>query len=241
MGSNPWSEPLAGGRRVEPGFTLIEMLVVISIVTVLVALMVPSLSAARRTARDTQCKARMRQIFQVGEIYRGDWKYYYPVSVLLDTYPNYTPPADMWYYFQIESYLNVATRSLQQKSTPQANMLMCPASQYSPAMTAFADARAHVYAESRYGNYWISARFGFNPSSVTYPMRRDAKEPDRTVLYGEVKGTSYNRFGHNTTAPTVNVYNHALETTHMVTVDGRIKPTSATTALELTADGMAIQ
>jgi prepilin-type N-terminal cleavage/methylation domain-containing protein len=229
------------------GFTLIELLVVITIVSVLIALLLPSLSSARQTAKDLQCKARMKQIYLVGEAYRGDWKNYYMVSVLLTGQTRFNPPENMWFFFQIEPYLNVAPASLLIRSHPKNNMLMCPASEYSPAMP-LADARNHIYAESRYGNYWPSARFGFNPSSVSYPMRREppilplgADQRLKTVLYGEVKGTTYNRFGHNTTAPTVNVYNHALETTNMVTVDGQIKATNATTALELNADEMVIQ
>lgn len=47
------------GRR---GFTLIELLVVMAIIAVLIALLLPAVQAARETARNTQCKANLRQI-----------------------------------------------------------------------------------------------------------------------------------------------------------------------------------
>ena len=43
------------------GFTLIEMLVVITIVGVMIALLLPSLGAARETAKSMQCMSNQRQ------------------------------------------------------------------------------------------------------------------------------------------------------------------------------------
>lgn len=49
------------------GFTLIELMVVISIISLLIAILLPALSAARNTARTTLCASQLRQI-QIGLI-----------------------------------------------------------------------------------------------------------------------------------------------------------------------------
>ena len=46
---------------IRKGFTLIEMLVVITIIAILAAVLLLALSAAREAARATQCKANLRR------------------------------------------------------------------------------------------------------------------------------------------------------------------------------------
>ena len=57
-------------RRTTGGFTLIELLVVIAIIALLVGILLPSLSAARRASKATVCLANLRRLSVSFALYR---------------------------------------------------------------------------------------------------------------------------------------------------------------------------
>jgi prepilin-type N-terminal cleavage/methylation domain-containing protein/prepilin-type processing-associated H-X9-DG protein len=62
----------------KPGFTLVELLVVIGIIAVLVGLLLPALNRAREQARRTQCLSNLRQIATAFFMYTNENKGWFP-------------------------------------------------------------------------------------------------------------------------------------------------------------------
>src|SRR5687767_11568388 len=71
------------GRKCIPrtGFTLVEMLAVIAIVAVLIAVLLPVLSSARRRANQVRCLASLKEIGNGFKLYAHDFEGAWPVTV----------------------------------------------------------------------------------------------------------------------------------------------------------------
>ena len=68
------------GRKLSTGFTLIELLVAIAIIALLISILLPSLGAARRTARALICSNNQRQIGVAFNTYASTSKEWLPGS-----------------------------------------------------------------------------------------------------------------------------------------------------------------
>jgi prepilin-type processing-associated H-X9-DG protein len=105
-------------RRPCAAFTLVELLTVIGIIAVLVALLLPALSTARRAAQVTQCASNLRQINTALINYANEWKGAFP--------PNSAPIEAYWFnQSAIGRYLPSPIKMPDQ--TVAGGVLLCPA------------------------------------------------------------------------------------------------------------------
>ncbi len=74
------STPQFPRSRRSAGFTLIELLVVVAIIALLISILLPSLSRARRQASRAVCQSNLRQIFLATEAYARDYGDRYPLA-----------------------------------------------------------------------------------------------------------------------------------------------------------------
>lgn len=84
---NPNFSSASPARCVRRAFTLIELLVVLAIVGVLAALLMPSLSRARRQAKNTHCLSNLRQLGVGARTYAEDHESVLPKAELLPSQP----------------------------------------------------------------------------------------------------------------------------------------------------------
>jgi prepilin-type N-terminal cleavage/methylation domain-containing protein len=68
-------------RFTAKGFSLVELMVVITIIAILIAVLLPVLSKAREQAAKVKCMAHLRQINVAIVMYRTDYRDYLPLGL----------------------------------------------------------------------------------------------------------------------------------------------------------------
>lgn len=116
-------------QRNRRGFTLLELLVVLGIIALLLAIMLPALSKARRAGRNLKCVANMRQVSERFIIFaddfavesRGNAVHYNPSTFYLETFQESIYHVDDFWDFP---------DALPRQIDPADQPLMCPEGPY---------------------------------------------------------------------------------------------------------------
>jgi prepilin-type processing-associated H-X9-DG protein/prepilin-type N-terminal cleavage/methylation domain-containing protein len=96
------------------GFTLVELMVAIGIIAVLISILIPTVSAARESARTLKCQSNLRQLGMAFHMYASEQRQYLPYPDT--TFPNASDDERFLWFNALDRYLGSSAKGQEARS-----------------------------------------------------------------------------------------------------------------------------
>jgi len=169
-------------EKMKKAFTIIELLVVISVISLLMAIALPCLGTARKLSRSIVCLSNLRQMTISANIYTNDNKGRFPLAGIID-HDNFSVQKQ-WDYFKV---FNAGSISKCEPGFLWQGGTMLKIQQC-PAFKGNANSAGDPYTGYNYNVSYIGGLLAkFNGTTLGSDSCRviDITRPDECVIFGD--------------------------------------------------------
>lgn len=164
----PGRKGAAGRTAHKMAFTLIELVVVISVIGILAALLLPALGRAKEQAKLSTCISNLKQVNLAVRLYADDYADGFPTLSVPNPYPN---GVGAYYKQLVKVYLG-----LHGPASPDEKVFVCPMDRVLQNLVG------HAFTSYTFNGYEVA------PGAIdriTGKKMSSIKNPDKAVLVGE--------------------------------------------------------